>query len=116
MSPSAAISMLYKWRGVYFDAGLVEQFIRCIGIFPVGSLVELNTGEIGVVIAQNPSRRLLPRVMLIRDANRNPMIPQKLLDLSRAPMASKDEPYRIRGTLEYGAVDFSADELFMASA
>src|SRR5207302_1221392 len=47
VSPSAAISMLYKWRGVFYDAHLVEQFIRCIGIFPVGSLVELNTGEAG---------------------------------------------------------------------
>jgi HD-GYP domain-containing protein (c-di-GMP phosphodiesterase class II) len=113
VSPSAAISMLYKWRGVYFDATLVEQFIRCLGIFPVGSLVELNTGEVGVVIAQNTAKRLLPRVMVIRDAQRKPMIPQKLLDLSRSPMASKDEPYRIRGTLETGAVEFDADELFM---
>lgn len=113
VSPSAAMSMLYKWRGVYFDAGLVEQFIRCLGIFPVGSLVELNTGEVGVVIAQNPAKRLLPRVMVIRDAQRKPMIPQKLLDLSRAPMASKNEPYRIRGTLETGAVEFDVDELFM---
>jgi HD-GYP domain-containing protein (c-di-GMP phosphodiesterase class II) len=113
VSPSAAMSMLYKWRGMYFDAELVEQFIRCLGIFPVGSLVELNTGEVGVVIAQNPAKRLLPRVMVIRDAQRRPMIPQKLLDLSRSPMASKDETYRIRGTLEAGAVEFDADQLFM---
>jgi HD-GYP domain-containing protein (c-di-GMP phosphodiesterase class II) len=113
VSPSAAISMLYKWRGTHFDAALVEQFIRCIGIFPVGALVELNTGEVGVVISQNPEKRLLPRVMLIRDARGNPLIPQKLLDLSRAPMASKDEPYRIRNTLEQGAVAFDPDELFM---
>jgi HD-GYP domain-containing protein (c-di-GMP phosphodiesterase class II) len=116
VSPSAAISMLYKRRGIYFDAYLVEQFIRCIGIFPVGSLVELNTGEVGVVIAQNPAKRLLPRVMVIRDAKRNPMLPQKLLDLARSPMAAKDEPYRIRGTLEYGAVEFDPDELFMQTA
>ncbi len=113
VSPSKAISELYKWRGVYFDANLVEQFIRCLGIFPVGSLVELNTGEVGVVIAQDPAKRLLPRVMVIRDAQRRPMIPQKLLDLSRSPMASKDEPYRIRSTVEAGAVEFDAEELFM---
>jgi HD-GYP domain-containing protein (c-di-GMP phosphodiesterase class II) len=113
VSPSAAISMLYKWRGIFFDANLVEQFIRCIGIFPVGSLVELNTGEVGVVIAQNVAKRLLPRVMVIRDAQGNPILPQKLLDLSREPMASKDEPYRIRSTLEYGAVQFDPEELFM---
>ncbi len=112
VSPSAAISMLYKWRGVFFDAHLVEQFIRCIGIFPVGSLVELNTGEVGVVIAQNLTRRLLPRVMVIRDAEGNPMMPRKLLDLAKEPKAKKDEPYRILGTLEYGAVPFNPDELF----
>jgi HD-GYP domain-containing protein (c-di-GMP phosphodiesterase class II) len=116
VSPSAAISMLYKWRGVFFDAHLVEQFIRCIGIFPVGSLVELNTGEVGVVIAQNLTKRLLPRVMVIRDAQGNPTMPHKMLDLSREPKATKDEPYRILGTLEYGAVPFNADELFMKRA
>ena len=113
VSPSAAISMLYKWRGVFFDAYLVEQFIRCIGIFPVGSLVTLNTGEIGVVIAQNAAKRLQPRVMVIRDAKSNPMHPQKLLDLSRSPKASANEPYRILGTLEFGSVPFDPDELFM---
>jgi len=113
VSPSAAISMLYKWRGVFFDANLVEQFIRCIGIFPVGSLVELNTGEVGVVIAQNLSKRLLPRVMVIRDAEGHPMVPHKLLDLAREPKANRDESYRILGTLEYGAVPFDPDELFM---
>jgi HD-GYP domain-containing protein (c-di-GMP phosphodiesterase class II) len=116
VSPSAAISMLYKWRGVFFDAHLVEQFIRCIGIFPVGSLVELNSGEVGVVIAQNLSKRLLPRVMVIRDAEGHPMVPHKLLDLARAPKANKDETYRILGTLEYGAVPFDPDELFAKQA
>jgi HD-GYP domain-containing protein (c-di-GMP phosphodiesterase class II) len=113
VSPSAAISMLYKWRGTFFDADLVEQFIRCIGIFPVGSLVHLNTGEIGVVIAQNAARRLQPRVMVIRDAAGDPMQPQKLLDLARSPKASANEPYRILGTLEFGSVPFDPDELFM---
>ena len=112
VSPSTAISMLYKWRGLFYDAHLVEQFIRCIGIFPVGSLVELNTGEVGVVIAQNLTRRLLPRVMVIRDAEGNPAAPHKLLDLAREPKARPDEPYRILGTLEQGAVPFDAEELF----
>jgi HD-GYP domain-containing protein (c-di-GMP phosphodiesterase class II) len=113
VSPSAAISMLYKWRGVFFDANLIEQFIRCIGIFPVGSLVQLNSGEVGVVIAQNQTKRLLPRVMVIRDAKGNPLQPHKMLDLSRAPRATQDEPYRILGTLEYGSVPFDPDELFV---
>jgi HD-GYP domain-containing protein (c-di-GMP phosphodiesterase class II) len=113
VSPSTALSMLYKWRGTSFDAVLVEQFIRCIGIFPLGSVVELNSGEIGIVIAQSTEKRLQPRVMVIRDAAGNPLRPQKLLDLSREPKAAKDEVYRIRRTLEYGKAAVTAESLFM---
>lgn len=111
--PSTALSMLYKWRGTFFDATLVEQFIRCIGIFPLGSVVELNSGEVGIVIAQNTEKRLQPRVMVIKDAGGNPLKPQKLLDLSREPKVSADEVYRIKRTLEYGKAAVSAESLFM---
>ncbi len=113
VSPSTALSMLYKWRGTFFDGVLVEQFIRCIGIFPLGSVVELNSGEVGIVIAQNTEKRLQPRVMVIQDASGNALRPQKLLDLSRAPKASPDESYRIKRTLEYGKVRVTAESIFM---
>ena len=111
--PSAAISTLYKLRGLRYDAALVEQFIRCIGIFPVGSFVKLNSGEVAIVIAQNAARRLQPRVMVVRDAEGQPMRPQKMLDLARGPKATANEPYRILTTLERDAVPAAADELFM---
>jgi HD-GYP domain-containing protein (c-di-GMP phosphodiesterase class II) len=114
VSPSAALSMLYKWRGRFFDAVLVEQFIRCIGIFPLGSVVELNSGELAIVIGQNAERRLQPRVMIVRDAEGNALKPQKLLDLSRAHKLATGEPYRIRRTLEYGRAAVSAATLFMS--
>jgi HD-GYP domain-containing protein (c-di-GMP phosphodiesterase class II) len=112
VAPSTALSMLYKWRGTFFDPFLVEQFIRCIGIFPIGSTVELNSGETGIVIAQNLEKRLQPRVMVIRDAAGNPIKPQKLLDLSRGPKVASGEPYRIKRTLEYGRIPVTAESLF----
>jgi HD-GYP domain-containing protein (c-di-GMP phosphodiesterase class II) len=114
VSPSTALSMLYKWRGTFFDATLVEQFIRCIGIFPLGSVVELNSSEIGIVIAQNTEKRLQPRVMVIRDSSGNPLKPQKLLDLSREPKIPGGEVYRIKRTLEYGKAGVNTDTLFMS--
>src|SRR5206468_7486835 len=45
LSPSSALSYLYKERGTGFHADLVEQFIQCVGVFPVGSVVELNSGR-----------------------------------------------------------------------
>jgi HD-GYP domain-containing protein (c-di-GMP phosphodiesterase class II) len=113
VSPSTALSMLYKWRGTLYDGALIEQFIRCIGIFPVGSVVELNSGEVGIVIAQNMEKRLQPRVMVIRDPAGNALRPQKLLDLSREPKMSPDESYRIRRTLEYGKVKVTVESIFM---
>ncbi|MGQ0545804.1 MAG: HD-GYP domain-containing protein [Betaproteobacteria bacterium] len=113
VAPSTALSMLYKWRGTFFDPYLVEQFIRCIGIFPIGSIVELNSGESGIVIAQNLEKRLQPRVMVVRDAAGNPLKPQKLVDLSRAPKLAAGEPYRIKRTLEYGRIPMTAESLFL---
>jgi HD-GYP domain-containing protein (c-di-GMP phosphodiesterase class II) len=113
MSPSNALNVLYKGRGTQFHPALVEQFIQCIGVFPVGAVVELNTGEIGVVIAQNLVRRLQPRVMVIMDAEGRPMRPHKILDLVKEPKTSGDEPYRIRRTLEHGKVDIDPREFFL---
>jgi len=113
VAPSTALSMLYKWRGTFFDPFLVEQFIRCIGIFPIGSVVELNSGESGIVIAQNLEKRLQPRVMIVRDAAGNPLKPQKLIDLSRGPKVPSGEAYRIKRTLEYGRIPMTADTLFL---
>ncbi len=113
MSPSNALNLVYKGRGTLFQPALVEQFIQCVGVYPVGSAVELNTGEIGVVIAQNPMRRLQPRVMVVKDAKGYESRPYKMLDLARAPKATADEVYRIRRTLEYDAIQIDPKELFL---
>jgi len=63
-----AIRELQRVDGKWFQPGLVELFVQAVGVFPTGTLVELNTGEVGVVIAQNRFRRLRPEVMLILDA------------------------------------------------
>jgi len=113
MSPSNALNFLNKLRDKAFHPVLVEQFVRCIGFFPVGSVVELSSEEVGVVISQNPAKRLLPRVMVVRDAKGNPLRPQKLLDLARLPTAAGGEPYRVRRTLEYGKAGVSAKDLML---
>jgi HD-GYP domain-containing protein (c-di-GMP phosphodiesterase class II) len=113
IAPSAALSVLYKSRGVLFDSYVVQEFIRCIGAFPLGSVIELNGGEVGIVVTQNPAMRLQPRVVVIEDAAGNPLEPQKLIDLSRGVKAPDGEPYRIKRTLEYGKHRLNAAELFL---
>ncbi len=113
MSPSNALNLIYKGRGTKFQPALVEQFIQCVGVYPVGSAVELNTGEVGIVIAQNALRRLQPRVMVVKDAKGYEHRPYKMLDLSKEPKATRDELYRIRRTLEYDAIKVDPRELFL---
>jgi len=114
VSPTIALEMLHKVRGALFSELLVEKFIQCIGIYPVGSTVELTTGEIGIVIAQNLVRRLQPRVMVVLDASGKPIRPPLLiLDLIKEPKATAGEPYRIRRTLPRDKLPINPEEFFL---
>lgn len=90
-----ALEKIYASRDQEFSAVLVNQLIQFFGIYPVSSLVELNSGEVAVVIQQNHVRRLQPRVMVLLapDKTRNdyPMT----LDLIHAPVCPDGETYKI---------------------
>jgi len=76
-----AMRQLHLLAGVEFAEEVVEQFVQAIGVFPVGSLVELNTGEVGIVIAQNRVRRLRPKIMILLDKNKNTLRDLPIIDL-----------------------------------
>jgi HD-GYP domain-containing protein (c-di-GMP phosphodiesterase class II) len=81
ISPSDAIKLLYKSRDEDFQAELVEAFIQAIGLYPAGTLVELSSGEVGVVVAEYRARRLRPKVMVLLDANKNALAQSRVVDL-----------------------------------
>ncbi len=81
IAPSKAVSKLYELRNTQFQEELVVEFIRAIGLYPTGTLVELSSGEVGVVVEQNFERRLKPKIMLVLDSVKSPMDPQ-LIDLA----------------------------------
>lgn len=82
LSPSKAVAKLYEQRGVEFQEELVVEFIRAIGLYPTGTLVELSTGEVAVVVEQNFERRLKPVVMVVTDSVKNPIYEPFTLDLA----------------------------------
>ena len=71
LTPHLALRKVYTWRGNLFQPEVIEQFMQVMGAFPTGSVVELNTGAVGVVISQNENRRLRPRLMLILDEKKH---------------------------------------------
>lgn len=102
-----AMRQLQGWSGTFFNAGLVEQFIQAIGIFPVGTLVELSTGEIAVVLEQNRARRLKPKLLIISGPDKAPLdVPATLDLLYGAAGAAGERPYIRRGLpTEASAID-----------
>lgn len=112
-SPFEALQMLYDWRKDYFHEELVEQFIQCLGIYPVGTLVELNSGEVAIVLAHNRIRRLKPRVMVILDPDKKPYSSPIMLDLLNDPKAMGDEPYQIRRALAEGMYGINPRDYYL---
>jgi len=76
-----AVRELKSLESSWFQPELVKLFIQAVGVFPAGTLVELNSGEVGVVIAQNRFRRLRPEIMLILDSEKNMRSEFPVIDL-----------------------------------
>ncbi|MCC6544522.1 MAG: HD-GYP domain-containing protein [Nitrospirae bacterium] len=66
----ATIKRLYEWGDTLFVMELIENFVKCIGIYPLNSLVELNTGQCGVVVSVNQKELLRPKVRILLDSNK----------------------------------------------
>ena len=102
-SPSEAIKLLYNARDRDFQAELVEAFIQAVGIYPAGTLVELSSGEVGVVVAEYRTRRLRPKVMVLLDADKQELDPPQVLDLHDESAPEEIQSLTIARSLEPGA-------------
>jgi len=113
MSATQAMQALYEWRDIDFQAELVEQLIQALGIYPTGTLVELSSGEVGAVIAQNRLRRLRPKIMVVLDADKRPDPHFPIIDLIHATEDKMGNPLGISRALQPGAYGIDAKELYL---
>lgn len=102
-----ALQVIYAERGRLYAAEVVEQFMQCLGVYPTGSLVELTSGEVAAVLAQNPSRRLRPRVMVLTHADKSLLDDFRSVDL----MVAGD--VQILRAVDPGAYGIDQTELFL---
>jgi len=104
-----AFKVLMDCRETHFDAELVMRFIEWLGIFPVGTLVELHTGEVGLVLEKHPKLQLRPKVAVLidRDGQR---CPPRFLDLAKICTDEQSQPYRITACLPDGALGLSVND------
>lgn len=89
-----ALRILYQCSGTHFDSDLVQTFISMIGLYPPGSLVELKSGEVAIVLSSSPEQKLKPVIELVLDAAGNLSEP-RVLRLADNPLNADGEPYVI---------------------
>lgn len=108
-APQDALTQMHKRAEDQFGRKLMEEFIKCVGIYPIGSLVVLNSGALGVVMSSNPEARLKPLILLVRDEQGREVRPRKLVNLANLSAQRGAESWSISSTVnpnDYG-VDIS---------
>lgn len=111
VSPSAALQLLYKQRDKYFSEKLVSGFIQTLSTYPTGSLVELNSGEVGIVTAQNPGWLLRPKIILLLDSDKNPYGSYPVVNLLEELSDQRGQPLYIVRSVAEGEYDISVDQI-----
>lgn len=109
LAPSKAVARLYELRDVEFQEELVVEFIRAIGLYPTGTLVELSSGEIAVVVEQNFARRLKPKVMVVMNAMREHLNKPQLIDLAEMEERHKKMVESSRKVVDFDVVEIARD-------
>ena len=93
--PAASIQRMSQWRG-HFDPQVFNAFVRCIGIYPVGSLVKLESGRLAVVADLNPAQLAAPVVRIFYSTKSKLPISVQTLDLanptSRDRIVGRESP------------------------
>ena len=103
IAPHEALQTMYNWRDKYFQAELMEQFLQCIGVYPTGSLVEMSSGEVGMIMSQNKTQRLKPKIMMLLDENKKSFDTNKIVDLVTEETDSSGLELTILHGLDVGA-------------
>lgn len=108
-----ALDEIHQLSGKQFSHELVDQLVQFMGMYPVSSLVELNTGEVAVVIQQNQVRRLLPRLMLLLDHKKLRYDSPVILNLLNSPNTPSGEPYKIIRSLPPDSYGLNPNDFYL---
>jgi HD-GYP domain-containing protein (c-di-GMP phosphodiesterase class II) len=113
VSSYEALRNIAAWGGDFFHEPLVQQFVSSVGVFPVGSLIELSTGEVAIVVEHSKVRRLKPRVLVVTGPDKTPAPYPSLLDLLYDPKMGEDAVFIKRG-LASGAYGLDLRDFYLA--
>jgi putative nucleotidyltransferase with HDIG domain len=94
--PAEAVHKMATWSKGHFDEQIFQAFVKSVGIYPVGSLIRLQSGRLGVVIEQTPAFLLAPRIKVFFSIKSQTRMPPEVVDLSRPStndrIVTQDDP------------------------
>ena len=86
--PAESMRRMAEWKG-HFDPVVFQAFVKSVGIYPVGSLVRLESGKLGLVVEQGEKSLLAPQVKVFFSARSKTPIPQQVIDLGKAGVGDR---------------------------
>jgi HD-GYP domain-containing protein (c-di-GMP phosphodiesterase class II) len=114
VSSYEALRSITGWGGDYFHEPLVQQFVSSVGVFPVGSMIELSTGEVAIVVAHNKVRRLKPRVLVVTGPDKSKLPHPSMLDLLYDPKMGGEQGIFIKRGLASGAFGLDLADYYLS--
>lgn len=97
-----ALKIIFKDRGTHFDDRLALEFIKSVGLYPPGTLVELVNGLVAIVFETNTKFRHLPKVIVVN--NQEKALSKKvLIDLADVEKGKMEKNFLIKRALKDGA-------------
>ncbi len=113
ISPHDAVRKLYDWSNIDFQLELVEQFIQVVGIYPVGTIIELSDGRVGVIVAHHRLWRLRPKIMLILDSNKKPYAKFEIIDTYKIDNGEDGTPLKIIKSVDPGIYGIDPQQFYL---
>jgi len=87
--PAESLRRMAEWANGHFDPTVFQAFVKSLGIYPIGSLVKLKSGRLGLVIEQSPKSLLTPSIKVFYSTRSDARIKPEIVDLSRPECADK---------------------------
>jgi len=94
--PAESLRKMAEWANGHFDPKIFQAFVKSLGIYPIGSLVLLSSGRLGIVVEQSQKSLLAPHVKVFFSTKANARIRPEIVDLSRPgcpeKIAGREDP------------------------